>query len=236
VHDTDISFDRPPHGAWIALEGGEGSGKSTQLAVLQARYSNGHVDSAGVTRPVTFTREPGGTVLGQTLRHALLHTDGTVDDRTEALLMAADRAAHWHDVVAPALTAGHLVISDRSAWSSLAYQAHGRGLNRNDIHALSDFATNGHWPDLAIVLDVDAATSATRRAGRTSDRIELGGDHFLQRVTDGYWTEAATNPDKVVLIDANAPIDAVTAAIAALIDRTARAQHDADTVGVGSQH
>lgn len=216
--DHNETATRQPSGVWIALEGGEGSGKSTQMALLTQRYGGGHTSSAGVARDVVFTREPGGTGLGATLRELLLHSDQPIDERCEALLMAADRAAHWTQIVRPALERGALVIADRSAWSSVVYQGYGRDLGQQDVAALSTFATGDRWPDLAVLLDVDVDTGHQRRATRTADRIEREGDSFLQKVRNGYLEQAIAHPDRIVVVDAALDVDTVHHALVWAID------------------
>jgi len=187
-------------GGWIALEGGEGSGKSTQARLL-----------AGAIGAV-LTREPGGTAVGVRLREAMLDPSlPGLDPRTEALLMAADRAEHVATVVLPALRAGRFVVSDRSAWSSLAYQGYGRGLDLADVRRLSDWAMNGRWPDLAVLVDVDAEVAAARlaAAGRSPDRLEREGDGFHDRVRAGFAALAVKYPDRWVVVDGGAAIDTV---------------------------
>jgi dTMP kinase len=177
---------------FIVFEGGEGCGKSTQAAAL-AEFLGG-----------VLTREPGGTELGRALRAVLLDPDApALDDRTEALLMAADRAQHVAEVVAPALKAGRHVVSDRHTGSSLAYQGSGRGMDLDEIAALSRFATAGLTPDLVVLLEVAPEVAAQRLAGRP-DRIEALGDAFHARVADGYRALAAVDPDRWVVLDGGA--------------------------------
>ena len=159
---------------WIALEGGEGSGKSTQARLLAASLD------------AVLTREPGGTPLGAALRSLLLDADLPIEPRAEALLMAADRAAHVASVVGPALASGKDVVSDRSAWSSLAYQGYGRGLDVGELWRISDWAMEGRWPDLVVLLDV-----ASPYRDAAADRIERAGADFHQRVCDGFLALAA---------------------------------------------
>lgn len=174
---------------WITLEGGEGTGKSTQARLLASRID------------AVLTREPGGTVVGERLRAVLL--DPTVmglDERAEALMMAADRAQHVAERVRPALESGRDVVSDRSAFSSLAYQGHGRGLGVGAIRALCDWATRGLWPDLAILLDVPADIAAARMTD-APDRLEAAGSDFHRRVAAGFKELAATEPDRWAVVD-----------------------------------
>jgi dTMP kinase len=178
-------------GWWIALEGGEGSGKSTQARRL--------ADALGAV----LTREPGGTRVGARIRNLLLDPAVTsLDARAEALLMAADRAEHITTVVAPALDAGRLVVSDRSAWSSLAYQGYGRGLDLAELHRLSDWAMRGRWPDLAVLVDVPNEEAAARlaAAGRAADRLEAEGHGFHLRVRKGFRALADASPDRWVVV------------------------------------
>jgi dTMP kinase len=195
-------------GSWIALEGGEGSGKSTQARLL--------ADALGAV----LTREPGGTPVGARIRAVLLDpTVTSLDARAEALLMAADRAEHLASVVRPALDNGRTVVSDRSAWSSLAYQGYGRGLDLAELRRLSDWAMGGRWPDLAVLVDVPAEDAALRlaAAGRDADRLEAEGDGFHQRVREGFSALAAQSPDRWVTIDGAAAAEVVGARILAAV-------------------
>jgi len=190
----------PPTGRWIALEGGEGSGKSTQARRL--------AEALGAL----LTREPGGTAVGDRIRELLLDPALTgMDARAEALLMAADRAQHVAEVVGPALAAGRVVVSDRSAWSSLAYQGLARGLGVEEVRRVSDWAMGGRWPDLAILIDVPAAVADARlaAAGRAPDRLEAEGDGFHGRVREGFAAIAATAPDRWVVVDGDGPEELV---------------------------
>jgi dTMP kinase len=176
---------------WIALEGGDGSGKSTQARLLAERIG------------AVLTCEPGGTALGTELRRLLLDPSWTIEARAEALLMAADRAQHIQEVVAPALTAGRHVVSDRSAWSFLAYQGFGRGLAIDDLRRISDWAASGRWPDLAILVDVPADIAAQRvdTQGTRPDRLEALGDGFHDRVRAGFAALVAADPRRWVVVD-----------------------------------
>jgi dTMP kinase len=180
----------------IAFEGGEGSGKSTQAARLAARLG------------AFLTREPGGTALGERLRDLLLTGGGEVDARAEALLMAAARAQHVAEVIAPRLAADEHVVTDRFTGSSLAYQGHARGLGVAEVAALSSFATAGLQPQVTMLLVVDEAVSRARRAGREPDRIESAGDDFHRLVAEGYLAIAAADPTWVV-VDGSGRPDAV---------------------------
>ena len=184
-------------GALIAFEGGEGTGKSTQ-----ARLLADHLDAV-------LTREPGGTPVGQRIRDLVLDpSHGELSDRTEALLMAADRAQHVAEVIRPALDAGRVVVTDRFAGSSLAYQSFGRGLPVEEVEQLSRWATGGVWPDVVVLLDCPADVAAGRRKP-DPDRMEGAGDEFHERVTEGFRTLARADAERWVVVDGTGSIDEV---------------------------
>jgi dTMP kinase len=189
---------------FIALEGGEASGKSTQVRRLAARLG------------AVQTREPGGTSLGARIRAVLLDPDNRVADRTEALLMAADRAQHVTEVVAPELAAGRHVVTDRYAGSSLAYQGFGRGLPLDQVRELSHWATGGLWPDLTVLLDVPFELAVRRQQG-TPDRLEAAGEDFHRRVIDGFRSLAAEDPDRWMVVDGTKDPDAVESEIWSIV-------------------
>jgi len=199
-------------GIWVAFEGGEGSGKSTQAALLAAR-----VDAV-------LTREPGGTAEGALIRRLLLDVDVALDERAETLLMAADRAQHVAAVVAPALAAGRTVVSDRSAFSSVAYQGYGRGLPVDEVRAISDWASGGRWPDLVVLLDVPDDVRAERMQ-RSHDRLEAAGDEFHRRVNEGFRTMAAADPDRWVTIDGARPLADVESSVVDAYERWIASRH-----------
>ncbi|QVL53232.1 MAG: dTMP kinase [Cyanobium sp. M30B3] len=194
-------------GRFVVLEGIDGCGKTTQLQRLLA-----WLPGSGLLAPggqVVVTREPGGTPLGQALRQLLLHPPQGAAPLTtaELLLYAADRAQHVEQVIRPALAAGHWVLSDRFSGSTAAYQGHGRGLDLSLIAQLEAIATGGLQPDLTLWLDLPLAESLRRRGGRAPDRIEAGGQPFLERVASGFaalaeqrgWIpiDAAADPQQV---------------------------------------
>lgn len=180
-------------GRYIALEGSEGCGKSTQAAWLAADLD------------AVLTREQGGTAIGQLIRGILLDPANTgLDHRAEALLNAADRAQHIGELIAPALDAGTHVVSDRSVYSTLAYQGYGRKLPIAELRSINDWAVRGRWPDLAILLEVDPAALDERTRLRTKDRFERETKRFHDRVRKGFAELAAAEPDRWVVIDANA--------------------------------
>jgi dTMP kinase len=187
---------------YIAFEGSEGSGKSTHAARLAA------------TLGALATRETGGTVIGERLR-AILH-DATVDDlddRSEALIVAADRAQHFAQVVLPALAAGRSVVSDRSVYSTLAYQGYGRGLDVEDLRRLNDWAMRGRWPDLVVFLDVADDVAAARLAKRQLDRFEQAGGEFHRRVVEGFRALASADPQRWIVARPDGDKDDVAAGV-----------------------
>ncbi len=192
-------------GVYIAFEGGEGSGKSTQASLLARQ-----LDAA-------VTREPGGTALGQRLRALLLDSEGlALGARAEALMMAADRAQHIDEVVRPTLEAGRHVVSDRTFYSSLAYQGAGRGLGIDQVADLNRWATNGCVPDLVVLLTV-ASTTAAGRLGRSLDRIEQAGERFHRVVNETFAELAAADPERWIVIDASGSIDEVAESVHQLV-------------------
>lgn len=193
-------------GWYIALEGPEGCGKSTQAAALAS------------TLDAVLTRETGGTEIGLRIRE-ILHDVATTGlaARAEALLTAADRAQHLAEVVEPALAAGRHVVSDRSVYSALAYQGYGRELDVDEVRRINDWAIGGRWPDLVVLLDADPDVLAARIAGRELDRFEREGDAFHARVAAGFRTMAAADPERWVTIGAGGPVDDVGAAVLAAV-------------------
>jgi dTMP kinase len=190
----------------VALEGGEGAGKSTQAARLAARLD------------AVLTREPGGTAVGEAVRRLLLDPGGDgLDARTEALLFAADRAVHVARVIQPALASGRSVVTDRYVESSLAYQAFGRGLPLEEVRALSAFATGERRADAVVVLDVDPSVGAARR-GRAPDRMEAEDLAFHERVRAGFGELAAAEPGRIAVVDGSAEVDEVAERVWAAVE------------------
>jgi dTMP kinase len=202
--------ERNRPGMLIVLEGVEGSGKTTQAKLLGE-----WIERRGLTALVT--REPGGTILGEEIRRLVLHA-GDVPARSEVLLVLAARAAHLELEVRPALQAGKIVVADRYELSTLAYQGYGRGLQVEQVRQLNAFATDGLRPDITIVLDVQLAVGARRRAASRpgEDRIERAGDAFHQRVAEAY-RQLAHASDDVVTIDGAPPADEVHRSIIRLL-------------------
>ena len=195
----------PSRGLLIAFEGGDGSGKSTQAERLAERIG------------AKFTREPGGTAVGDKIRELVLDPEHPeLADRTEALLMAAARAQHVDELIAPCLESGRHVVTDRYVASSLAYQGVGRGLGIETIATLNQFATHGVMPDLTVFLDVDV-DAARNRLGEHLDRIEDAGAGLGERVVETYRLLAAQDPEGWIVVDANGSIEDVAARIDAAI-------------------
>ena len=193
-------------GRLIVLEGIDGSGKSTQVR----RLAQGH------DFDVTF--QFGATEVGSAIRSILLDpSNRRLDDRTEAMLIIADKAQHVREIVRPALDSGRTVVSDRYCASTLPYQGYGRGLDRRLLDEMMQFATQGLAPDLTVLLDIDIA-AARGRLGDQRDRIERAGIEFYQRVRDGYLKLAAQHPDSWVVIDAAGSVDEVAARVASVVD------------------
>lgn len=197
-------------GLFVTLEGGDGVGKTTQAQLITAWLEE-------LGRTVVRTREPGGTALGLTLRELLLHTDGPVDPRAEALLYAADRAQHVAQVVRPALERDEIVLQDRYIDSSLAYQGAGRTLGDGDVRGLSEWATGALWPHLTILLDLDPATAAVRRASARgeADRLEQEKLDFHERVRAEFLALAEAEPERFLVLDAADSVETLQAQIRA---------------------
>lgn len=182
---------------FITLEGGDGTGKSTQIALLQEWF-----ESHG--REVVRTFEPGGSEFGTEIREIVLHSRGHIEPRSEALLYAADRAHNIATNVRPALARGAVVIQDRYIDSSVAYQGAGRVLDPVEIRDLSMWATEGLVPDLTVVLDLDPVASRERLLAENKkfDRLESQELDFHIRVRDSYLAMAAADPHRFLVVDA----------------------------------
>ncbi len=188
---------------YIAFEGIEGAGKSTVANRVADHLRNSGVD-------VVAVREPGGTLVGERIRKILLEDDDGPVPLAEAALFAASRAQLIHDVVKPALAAGSWVLSDRSAYSSLAYQAIGRGLGLERIREMNHIAIDGVWPDRVVLLRLAATDGLARQA--VDDRIGGEGEAFHRSVADAFDQLATAEPDRFLVIDATMTIDEVVAA------------------------
>lgn len=197
-------------GLFITFEGGDGSGKSTQSAILVDRLrADGHT--------IVESREPGGTDLGLELRQLVLHRRGEMAPRAEALIYAADRAHNIATKVRPALERGDIVVQDRYLDSSVAYQGAGRVLGADEVRELSLWATEGLLPDLTVLLDL--APGEDRLAERTQyDRLEAAGEDFHARVRTAYLELAAAEPQRFLVLDARESIESIAASIRARVD------------------
>jgi dTMP kinase len=195
-------------GLFITLEGGDGSGKSTQAALLEQWLTE-------LGRTVVRTREPGGTDAGVEIREIVLHHRGDIAPRAEALLYAADRAHHVETLVRPALARGEVVLQDRYIDSSVAYQGAGRVLDPDEIRGLSLWATGGLLPDLTILLDLDETTARERLdTSRTRyDRLEAEKGEFHARVRGAYLELADAEPERFLVVDASRPVEEIAADI-----------------------
>jgi dTMP kinase len=195
-------------GVFITFEGGDGSGKTTQISLLQTWLLNkGHT--------VVVTREPGGTDLGNQLRDIILHSTGFIAPRAEALLYAADRSHHIHTLVRPALERGDVVVQDRYFDSSVAYQGAGRVLDATEVRELSLWATERLMPHLTILLDVPANVAKARQLGdeRRFDRLEAEAQDFHERVRESYLALAEAEPDRFLVLDGTGSVESIHQAI-----------------------
>jgi dTMP kinase len=200
-------------GIFITFEGGEGCGKTTQLALLRE-----YLESRG--RTVEVTREPGGTPVAEAIRALLLDPANTaIGATTELLLYEAARAQHVDERIRPALDAGRIVLCDRFADSTTAYQGAGRCLPPEIVGRLHEIATRGVWPQLTIIIDLPVEEGLRRvRQYRDSDRMELEAVAFHERVRDGFLALSRREPDRVRIVNGAQSIEAVAADIRALVD------------------
>jgi dTMP kinase len=201
-------------GVFISFEGTEGGGKSTQIQILAERLR-------GLSRTVKVLREPGGTPIGEEIRHTLKHSEANRNMTSEAelLLMNASRAQLVREVIRPALNAGEIVLCDRFYDSTIAYQGYGRQLDLERVRAVINFAVAGTRPDLTLLLDVPLSVSEARRAHRSTaatsttaarDRLEEESRHFFERVQDGFRAIAQAEPGRVHVIDATQAVPQVS--------------------------
>jgi dTMP kinase len=192
-------------GVFIALEGGEGAGKSTQARELSRWLTAEGYD-------VVLTREPGDTEVGKQLRGIVLDpATGEINHRTEALLYAADKAEHVERVVVPALTRGAVVVTDRYVDSTLAYQGAGRDLTERELEKVARWATGDLRPHLTVVLDLPPQTGLTRFEER--DRIEAESIDFHERVRQAFLRLASAHSEHYLVVDARQPVDQIAAAV-----------------------
>jgi dTMP kinase len=199
-------------GLFLTFEGGDGSGKSTQSALLTEWLSQ-------QGRTVVHAREPGGTELGLELREIILHRRGYIAPRAEALIYAADRAHNVATVVRPALERGDIVIQDRYLDSSVAYQGAGRVLEPAEVRDVSLWATEHLLPDLTVLLDLDIETGRARLddARTRYDRLEAEAAEFHHRVREAYLALAAAEPDRFLVLDATERVETLAERIRARV-------------------
>jgi dTMP kinase len=192
---------------FITFEGPEGSGKSTQIRLL-ADYLRENGQS------VIATREPGGTAIGDQIR-ACLHDVGNtaMTAAAEILLYSASRAQLVAELIRPALAAGQIILCDRYADSTMAYQGYGRGLNKDDLAHITQFATGGLQPDLTFLLDISVERGLQRRLqnGQEMNRMDRQTLAFYERVRQGYYELAGANDGRWVILDGDRPVEAVQA-------------------------
>jgi len=198
----------PQRGRFISVEGGEGAGKSTQIAVVAETLREQGVE-------VVLTREPGGTPLAEEIRSLLLHPrDECVSPGAELLLVFAARAQHVHRLITPALQRGAWVVCDRFTDATLAYQGAGRGMDRSLILGLRDLVLGPFGPDLTLLLDVPVAIGLERAGARGArDRFEREDREFHERVRRAYLQLAMEEPARIRRIDASSSVEAVSAAV-----------------------
>ena len=207
---------------FISFEGGDGSGKTTQLELLESYLS-------GQGKPCLCTREPGGTNLGKMIRRVLLQAGKVeISSPTELFLYLADRAQHVREVIFPALAGGKIVLCDRFTDSTLAYQGYGRGIDLPMLRQLNQIASLGIQPDLTLLLDcpVEVGLSRTARRGLErscgrpqGDRFEREKTEFHERVRRGFLDLAQTEPERIFVMDASRPIQEVHEEIRKIVDK-----------------
>ena len=218
-----MNEETAPRGRFITLEGPEGSGKTTA-----ARHLASWLESRGVE--AVLSREPGGTPVGDEIRHVLLHFQGVADDldpRTDALLFAAQRAQHVARLIRPALERGSWVVSARYADSSLAYQGAGYGIDPDEMRWLQRFATDGLVPDLTILLDVPVEVGLNRKRHGEWNRFEdTEAVTFFDTVRSAYLQLAAEEPGRFTVIDGSGSVQDVDVAIQAVVEERFLAGRD----------
>jgi dTMP kinase len=200
-----------PRPAFISLDGIDGTGKSTQLALLAERLR-----ALGLT--VTTCADPGGTDIGARLREILLYgRQAQMSLRAEALMFMASRAELVERVIRPALARDEVVLSDRFLLANVVYQGHAGGLDPADLWTVGRFSTGGLEPDLTVVLELPVEVARTRRKPSAADRVESRGDWYFQRVRDGFLFEVQNRPDTHRVIDASGSVEQVHEAVFAAV-------------------
>lgn len=210
-----------PRGRFITVEGGEGAGKTSNLNYIKA-----YLEAAG--KRVVFTREPGGTPLGEAIRDLLLgHEHTGMASDTELLLMFAARSEHLQQKILPALGSGDWVLCDRFTDASYAYQGDGRGIDRERIATLEAFVQGDLRPDLTLLLDLPAEVGLARAGKRSDpDRFESEAQDFFYKVREGYLRIARQEPERVKVVDASPDIEQVQQQIAKLLSQFLESLND----------
>lgn len=199
-------------GLFISLDGIDGCGKSTQLALLATWLESKN-------RTVQVVRDPGGTQLGESLREILLHRhEIKLDTTAEMLLYMASRAELVAEVVRPALAAGKVVLADRYLLANVVYQGYGGGLAAEDVWQVGRIATQGLQPHLTLILDIDPEV-AQGRMGNERDRLESRGIEYMRRVRDGFLKEADKLDGQTAILDASQPVESIQTQVQAIVSR-----------------
>ena len=191
---------------YIAFEGIEGCGKSTQASRLAADIG------------AVLTRETGGTQIGARIRDVLHDPANThLSPVAETLLIAGDRAQHYAEVLEPNLSAGRHVVSDRSVYSSIAYQGYGRALDLEQVKSVNRWAIHDRWPDLVVLLDIDHTTAMARIGDRSLDRFEREEAGFFQRIVEGFRTMAREDPNRWIVLDGDQQPDVIADRVRSIV-------------------
>ncbi len=201
-------------GIFITIEGGDGSGKSTQIDLLMTYFDqNGY--------EVLLTREPGGTVISEKIREIILNKDHMeMADMTEALLYAAARAQHVQEFIIPNVKKGKVVICDRYVDSSVVYQGYARGLGIDEVEQINHYATLGLTPNMTILLDLPPEIGLARKKNQQAlDRLELASDNFHMKVSEGYRILAERHKDRILSVDATQTIEEIHQVIVTAIKK-----------------
>lgn len=199
--------DDDTRGFLVTFEGSEGSGKSTQINLISNRFSDAGYD-------VVVTREPGGTAIGEEIRHVLKHTasEAEMHPETELLLFAASRAQLVREVIRPAIAEGKIVLCDRFIDSTTVYQGIGRRIQSGPVHMINTFAVGDLVPDVTVVIDVPAEVGFERIRHRVTDlpdRMEAENIEFYRKVREGYLMLAKALPERFIIVDGNEPVTSV---------------------------